>query len=128
MNEFIWYCYKMGYQIDAPPLVFSREELRLEERPAEPDRFDDCWIRPVKSSTRSTKAWRRYAPLRDDSALFFTFADLEFERNSVVDFASRFGLLTDPEKGEPLATWRAAIADMRSEEHTSELQSPCNLV
>jgi hypothetical protein len=69
------------------------------------------WVRarrPVKTAT----GWRQYAPLRSNTALFRTFADLECDQKSILGFADRFGLLTEPER-EPLRVWTAAIADMQ---------------
>jgi hypothetical protein len=125
MNEFIWYCHESGYQI-GPHLVpqwllhgaravhvYSAEENRaMKAHVDESGRSDTAWIRPVDPSTRADKVKRRYAPLRD-TALFRKFADVECTSESTLNFANQFGLLTDAEKGESLATWTAAIADMR---------------
>jgi hypothetical protein len=128
MNEFVWYCNESGHQIlpdhVEPPWVLERggtayvcsadENKALQAYFDESGGSDAAWIRPVQPSPRAKKTWRRYAPLRDNPALFRTFVDVEYKQESIVKFANRFGLLTDPQKGEPLGTWAAAISDMRS--------------
>lgn len=80
---------------------------------ADPSRL---WVRP-------------YAPLRDEPALFRTFADLTTTPDAIVSFADRYGLLggsvkrelvmEEPDRMwigrvERVASWRDEIAAMRS--------------
>jgi hypothetical protein len=71
-------------------------------------------ILPKEHSRRATERWIRYTPLHSNPGLFRAFADIDRTQESIVAFADRFGLLKDPEGGEPLATWRAAIIEMKS--------------
>jgi hypothetical protein len=71
------------------------------------------WIGPTTSPQEKRIGFDTYVPLRDNAALFRTFIDLECSPEPIVNFANRFGLLTDPERGEPVSTWERAIATMR---------------
>jgi hypothetical protein len=100
MNEFVWVFPEGGHELwnrNSTETVACDKEISSHK-----------WIRPISG----TKSWRRYAPLRSNAALFRTFVDLK--PACILNFADRFGLLTDPEEGEPLAVWESAIADMRS--------------
>src|SRR5947208_719464 len=55
-----------------------------------------------------------FHPSWDEQSLFRNFAEMYFSPPTVVGFANKYGLLTDPENGEPLITWKTAIADMRA--------------
>ena len=98
MNEFTWLFCESGYALEgAADNSPHSGELLVQAR------------RPVKGG----RGWRRYAPLQSSTALFRMLADLDCDQKSILDFAHRFGLLTNPEV-EPLRVWMAAIADMRS--------------
>jgi hypothetical protein len=106
ISEFIWSLHESGHAVVAlKSIALKGSEIVSGDTAIS----DDQWIVPVNRIRRH----RRYAPLRTHTALFRTFVDLDPSPESIVNFADRFGLLTDPDKGEPLATWRSAIADMR---------------
>jgi hypothetical protein len=107
IDEFVWPLNKAGYEISKHHFV---QEAYLGEFLGESGSPETEWIRPLGGGRRS----HRYAPLRGNTALFRTFVDLDGGPQSIVDFANRFGLLTNPEEGEPLALWEAAVAEMRS--------------
>ena len=94
MNEFVWYVPETGVQV-----------MNLEAVP---------WIRPSDPPNGATRRWRRYTPLQCHPALCRAFASMDGSQRSIEDFAAKYGQLTDPQKGEPLAAWEEAIADMRS--------------
>lgn len=94
MNHFDWYVSETGVQV-----------LNLEAVP---------WIRPSDPPDGATKRWRRYTPLGSHPALCRAFASIDGSQKSIEDFATKYGQLANPEKGEPLAAWKEAIADMRS--------------
>ena len=104
---FIWCLPEAGHHVVSEWGLGEAQHLSGDES----RRIDYPWVRPIESSGK--ESWRRYAPLESNPALFRRFVDVGQSQESIVDFADRFGLLTDPEKGEPLATWRAAITDMR---------------
>jgi hypothetical protein len=126
MNEFAWFVHNAGHLLVGAeakgdlPLAGAGETGNSEigrVKPASPPEHDrsrrsgEIWVKPAQS-TSSRKRVRRYAPLRNP-ALFRIFVDVSGDPDSVVDFANRFGLLTDAEKGESLTTWKRAIAEFR---------------
>src|SRR5581483_933813 len=104
-DPFIWMVRKEGYGIFGPEEASTLfgDQCKAEEGP---------WIGPAMSPKKAFLDWRTYAPLRDHTALFRTFIDLDCSSESIVNFANRFGLLKDAERGEPIATWETAIATM----------------
>jgi hypothetical protein len=106
MNGFVWPLNKAGHEVSNQEVVKACFTAYIDESVSS----ESQWIRPVGGKKR----WYRYAPLHSNTALFRTFIDLDGGSQSIVDFANRFGLLTNPEEGEPLALWKAAVAEMRS--------------
>jgi hypothetical protein len=106
---FIWYLYEAGHHLVPVWDLWGAQQVSGDES----SRVGDPWIQPVEPSTKSNKGWRRYAPIESHPALFREFVDLKPGHELILNFADQYGLLTDPEKGEPLGTWRAAITDMR---------------
>src|SRR5580704_1442634 len=114
MNEFTWHVHNGGHQIVVIPGNHDMDAV-MRTSASEADRtqrHEVAWIRPKQSSCRSRRREKRYLPLRKP-ALFRTFAEVDAEQDSIVNFADRYGLLTDAQKGESLETWQAAIAEMR---------------
>src|SRR5205807_9752714 len=74
------------------------------------------------SSERPGPTWcRRRSPTSD------TISDPARRPNGTVDPAPAPAIVPSPGRAAP-ATFPLAVPASRSEEHTSELQSPCNLV
>jgi hypothetical protein len=57
---------------------------------------------------------RKYAPMSENPGLFRTFIDLDSSPASLVNFADKFGLLTDSDRCEPVSIWEEAITRMRT--------------
>jgi len=98
MHDFYWTVSQAGHGL-IPNVVDTAGGLETR---------DFKWIEPGSV----LKGWRRYAPLQNN-ALFLNFANLDDRPASILGFANRFGLLTDPERGEPISTWTSSIASMR---------------
>jgi hypothetical protein len=107
MNDFVWYLPESGVEVlnletEAVSGINSAARQRIP------------WIRPAEPPTGAARIWRQYTPLRSHTALCRTFAAVDCSEASIEDFAQKYGQLTNPEKGESLALWKQAIADMRS--------------
>ncbi len=103
MTEFIWFFSDSGVQV---------QNLKFDDN--SDNRQVTPWIFPADPPDGATRHWRQYAPLRNHHALCRTFADIDLSQASIVDFANKYGQLTDPDRGESLATWVTSIRDMRS--------------
>src|SRR5579862_4106364 len=129
MSDFTWPLHDEGYQLCGYSARASEKKVRsgstskynTERRVPEGEvpetehsgPSDKLWVQPVASATRSETRRRQYAPMRNP-VLFRTFADVRCDPDAIVDFANRFGLLTDAEEGESIGTWKAEITDMRA--------------
>jgi hypothetical protein len=115
MNEFTWFVHDTGHQLVIPSvggIGKSKIVTRASVEASKSWQPENLCIEPAQS-TRSKKRMRQYAPLKEPG-LFRTFVDLSGEPDSIVNFADRFGLLTNVEKGEPFATWKTAITELRT--------------
>src|ERR1039457_6881344 len=115
MNEFVWPLHKPGYEVRHPQdSQVSGSKTTLIIDAFDQDMLCAPWIAPAEPRNRTVKRWRPNTPLRSKTALFRTFGDLDCSEASIVDFADKYGLLTDPENGESLETWKVSSAEMRS--------------
>jgi hypothetical protein len=138
MNDFIWYIHRSGHHlvsamsgqyfmrrrdaaipanlsVGSPDPYAAPQGSTPKTQESEPNARKQptgTWLQPLHPSTQN---WQQYAPL-ENTALFRNFVDLHrrASREPIVAFANQFGLLTDPQQGEPLVMWLEAIGQMRS--------------
>jgi hypothetical protein len=97
--EFSWPVHEGGYGWGAPvPGSYCPE--------------DEGWYRPLIPVDAAPRV-RRYEPLREHSALFRTFGDLDIglEGEGIVKFANQYGLLGRPPAGYRLEVPGLQVAD-----------------
>ena len=108
-NEFSWSVCRAGHRVVDCPSNEAQSEIEG-ERLAQANKL---WVRPMESPKLLRQKLLRYYPLRNP-AIFRMFADVGPDHQSILNFANRFGLLTDAVSGESLAFWQEQISDMRS--------------